>query len=238
MSYGFIGGLLAWAVACLAGLKPAIVAIDSPVFLVFEPMSAAEVLAPTLLMVALLALIVIGLLIWVRTSRALQAERDEQRRVQTRLTLEKLDAQGRSSSLQQGLSATSQACRQAVQQLPLESDAKSLALGLMNLLPKLPVPVDYTAPYRQTLRDFSLELNRLEMLVAVLKNDAVTQRWVHGSYQDLCEIPSLLLPEEHQPEAPDGKDALLALARLHADPAADKSGLHHPVQRPDWDGES
>jgi hypothetical protein len=214
------------------------VAIDSPVFLVFEPMSAAEVLAPTLLMVALLALIVIGLLIWVRTSRALQAERDEQRRVQTRLTLEKLDAQGRSSSLQQGLSATSQACRQAVQQLPLESDAKSLALGLMNLLPKLPVPVDYTAPYRQTLRDFSLELNRLEMLVAVLKNDAVTQRWVHGSYQDLCEIPSLLLPEEHQPEAPDGKDALLALARLHADPAADKSGLHHPVQRPDWDGES
>jgi hypothetical protein len=43
-------------------------------------MSAAEVLAPTLLMVALLALIVIGLLIWVRTSRALQAERDEQRR--------------------------------------------------------------------------------------------------------------------------------------------------------------
>ena len=102
-------------------------------------MSAAEILAPTLLMVALLALVIIGLLIWFKASRALQAERDEQRRLQARLTVEKQEAQGRSTSLQQGLSATSQACRQAVQQLPLADDAKALALGLMNLLPKLPV---------------------------------------------------------------------------------------------------
>ena len=199
-------------------------------------MSAAEILAPTLLMVALLALVIIGLLIWFKVSRALQAERDEQRRLQARLTVEKQEAQGRSMSLQQGLSATSQACRQAVQQLPLADDAKALALGLMNLLPKLPVPVDHTAPYRQTLKVNTLELERLELLVATLKNDEVTKRWVHGSYQDLCEIPSLLLPEEDNGQVPKGsREALLALAQLHAaQPDEDKNGLHHPVQRPGW----
>jgi len=64
----------------------------------------------------------------------------------------------------------------------------------------------------------------------------VTKRWVHGSYQDLCEIPSLLLPEEDNGQVPKGsREALLALAQLHAaQPDEDKNGLHHPVQRPGW----
>jgi hypothetical protein len=124
-----------------------------------------------------------------------------------------------------------------VQQLPLADDAKSLALGLMALLPKLPVPVDHSAPYRQTLKVSTLELERLELLVATVNNVEITQRWVHGSYQDLCEIPCLLLPAEDAVAQPakDSREALLALAALHAAaPDDDKAGLRHPVQRPGW----
>lgn len=200
-----------------------------------------QILAPTLLMVALLAMVVVGLLIYVRASRAMQLERDEQRRVQTRLTVEKQEAEGRSVSLTHGLNSTSQACRQAVQQLPLADDAKSLALGLMSLLPKLPVPVDNAAPYRQSVKGHALELDRLELLVATLNNTEVTRRWVHGSYQDLCEIPCLLLPaEDAAAQLPkDSREALVALAALHAvAPGDDKVGLRHPVQRPGWADET
>lgn len=196
-----------------------------------------QMLAPTLLMVALLSLVIVGLLIYVRASRAMQRERDEQRRVQTRLTVEKQEAEGRSVSLTHGLNSTSQACRQAVQQLPLADDAKSLALGLMALLPKLPVPVDNAAPYRQSLKGHALELDRLELLVATVNNAEVTRRWVHGSYQDLCEIPSLLLPaEDAAAQSPkDSREVIVALAAVHAAaPDDDKAGLRHPVQRPGW----
>lgn len=195
-----------------------------------------QILAPTLLMVALLSLVIVGLLVYVRASRAMQLERDEQRRVQTRLTVEKQEAEGRSDSLKNGLNTTSQACRRAVQQLPLADDAKALALGLITLLPKLPVPVDDTAPYRQSLKVNTLELDRLELLVATINNAEVTQRWVRGSYQDLCEIPALLLPAEESAQPPkDSREAIVALAELHAAaPDDDKAGLRHPVQRPGW----
>lgn len=198
------------------------------------PLMSFDIFAPTLFMVVSLALVMVGLMIYLRTSHMLQKERDEQRRITARLTVEAQEAKGRSASLKQGMQSTSLACRQAVRQLALPEIEKKLALELIALLPKLPVPVDPSLPYRQVLTSYQLEMDRLGDLVRKLDLPELTRLWASGSYQDLCEMPRHLLPPDQSVEQ-EGMVNLAALAANLQMVETDKSGLEKPAVRPGWD---
>lgn len=193
-----------------------------------------DIFAPTLFMVVSLALVVVGLMIYLRTSHLLQKERDEQRRITARLTVEAQEANGRSASLKQGMQSTALACRQAVRHLSLPEKEKKLALELIALLPKLPVPTDLSLPYRQVLTSYQLEMDRLADMVHQLDHAEVNRLWASGSYRDLCEIPRLLLPPDQVAEQGDVVNLIALNANLPT-VETDKSGLEKPAVRPGWD---
>lgn len=202
-------------------------------YLYWSKMSLSALL-PTLFMVTSLALIVVGLLIYLRTSHMIQREREEQRRQQARLTVEKQEALGRSAALKHGMQATSQAAHRAVRQLTLPEQSKKVALELIALLPKLPVPVDASLPYRQALTSFQLEIDRIGDIISRLDNPEVTRLWASGSYQDLCSIPQALLPIGVIENDADAVNLAQLTGKLQQ-VEVDKSGLEMPVRRDGWD---